>query len=398
MRGIKRPVYDTSDPSNSEHYLSKLKPRSPEWIIEYERLTEKKYKWYLPLRPYTWNEYRIYVDDFVMKTCETFYYEGFLKGLYSHFIVMYLFCFIIVWIVVIWVAAVLTLDERKLIATIQNRHGPARVGYGGYLQPISDAFKMILKEFIEPRYVKDLVFRHSAFLSFFFASFFWMALPYNGEFTIINTHFTFLFIILISLLHAYAILTAGWSSNSKYSFLGGVRTVCQLISYDIVVIFIFLNLYIHTRSMDLDLLIKDQTDKGFFLKFSLGLGFTFLIAFLAESNRHPYDLPEAEAELVSGYNVEYSSIKFAMFFLAEYASTVYTSILFMLIFLNPNEILISDYLAESIRVLISCYLTVWARSLLPRYRYDQLMRSCWKSHIPISCAAFFLNFILYVYL
>jgi len=372
------------------------KPKSPKWIAAYEQATGCKYKWYLPTRPYTWNEYRVYVDAFVMKTCEIFYYEGFLKGIYSHFIVMYSFCFIIVWIIVIWVAAVLTLDERKLIATIQHRHGPARVGYNGLLQPISDAFKMILKEFIEPRHVKDMVFRHSAFLSFFFASFFWMALPYNGEFTIINTHFTFLFIILISLLHAYAILTAGWSSNSKYSFLGGVRTVCQLISYDIVVIFVFLNLYIHFKTMDLDLIIKDQTEKGTFIKFSVSLGVIFLIAFLAESNRHPYDLPEAEAELVSGYNVEYSAIKFAMFFLAEYASTVYTAILFALIFLNPTNSIFLDLISESLRLLIACYLTVWVRSLLPRYRYDQLMRSCWKSHIPICCAMFFLNVVIYI--
>lgn len=395
---MREPDYDTKNFRDYWHYMSQWKPRSPEWIVQYERVTGHKYKWYLPVRPYTWNEYRVYVDAFVMKTCEVFYYEGFLKGLYSHFIVMYSFCFIIVWVIVIWVAAVLTLDERKLIATIQDRHGPARVGYGGFLQPISDAFKMILKEFIEPRHVKDMVFRHSAFLSFFFASFFWMALPYNGEFTIINSHFTFLFIVLISLLHAYAVLTAGWSSNSKYSFLGGVRTVCQLISYDIVVIFIFLNLYIHFRCMDLDLIIKDQIEKGVFFKFSVSLSVVFLIAFLAESNRHPYDLPEAEAELVSGYNVEYSSIKFAMFFLAEYASTVYTAILFALIFLNPNNSVFIDFISESVRLLIACYLTVWARSLLPRYRYDQLMRSCWKSHIPACCAAFFLNIVIYTFL
>lgn len=363
---------------------------------EYERVFGHKYRWWLPTRAYSWNTIRPYVDDFMEETILIFWYEGFLSAVYSHFIVMYFVCFVIVWLIVVSISAILTLDERKLMATIQNRHGPARVGYGGLLQPITDAFKMILKEFIEPHHVKDKVFRHSATLSFFFACFFWTALPYNGEFTIVSTQFSLLFIILVSLLHVYAILVAGWSSNSKYSFLGGIRTVCQLISYDIVVIFLFSNYFFHSRTLDLELIVKDQSILGAFIKFGISICISFAISFLAELNRHPYDLPEAEAELVSGYNVEYSSIRFAMFFLSEYASAVYTSILFSQLFLDPNSTYDLDLFSESIKTIISVFLTIWMRALIPRYRYDQLMRSCWKSHIPAGCASFFVNFIFYL--
>lgn len=372
-------------------------PYQPLWIRMYEEETGQKYIWWLPLRSYSWLNYRPYVDGFFIRIADTFIDEGFLKGLYSHFVVMWFLCFVIVWLIVVTISAVLTCDERKLIATIQNRHGPARVGYTGVLQPIADAFKMLLKEFIEPSHVRGAVFRHSAFLSFFFASFFWTALPYGGEFYFCMTEFSLLFLILISLLHSYAVLSAGWSSNSKYSFLGGVRTASQIISYDIAVILVVVILYINVRSLNLETIARDQQYAGSLFKNLPWISASFIIVFLAETNRHPYDLPEAEAESVSGYNVEYSSIRFAMFFLAEYAAIVYVSILFGLIFFNPDYLYDRDFLIHTTKLLTTVIFSIFLRSLVPRYRYDQLMRSCWKTHILTGCFFLLFDIMLYSY-
>ncbi len=306
---------------------------------------------------------------------------------------MFIFCYLILGLFIILVGALLTYEERKLMAAIQYRTGPSKIGLLGNFQFIADAIKMLLKEFLIPLNVKKFPFIKVAVYSFWFASFFWVVLPYSGDFNIINIEFMFLIIFFISLLHAYTILIAGWSSVSKYSFLGAIRTVCQLISYDIVLIINFISYYILLKDMNLSNLAENQ----YFIKVYLivllsPMSFILAICFLAESNRHPFDLPEAEAESVAGYNVEYSAMRFGMFFLAEYASLGFLSIFYAILFFDLNNTdSIIFFMFKSLFFLVSA---VYARAFLPRYRYDQLMRLCWKILIPISCLIFLFSLLL----
>lgn len=261
------------------------------------------------------------------------------NSFYFSFFVMFqiaplIFLFLFLIIVILLSTAFFTLQERKVLGVIQNRLGPNKLGYNGVLQPIVDGIKLFLKETIFPNQIFFLVFIFSSIFSFFVALNFWTFLPFSYNFILSDTNLSFLLIFVVSLFHVFSIILAGWSSNSKYSFLGGLRSSAQLIGYDISLVLVLLNLFIFTETLNLREIIEWQTKNGF-LVFWFPLQFLiFLICALAETNRHPFDLPEAEAELVSGYNVEYSAMSFALFFLAEYSAIIFMSVFITNVFLG----------------------------------------------------------------
>lgn len=310
--------------------------------------------------------------------------SGLKAALYSHFLVMYFFFYTIIFFLLVLTTAVLTQHERRIIADIQMRRGPAKVGPLGVLQPIADAFKLLLKEFITPRHVQEYFFWYVSSLSFVFAAFFWVVVPFGTDAGISTGDLSLFILFLSSILHIYTILIGGWASSSKYAFLGSIRTGAQLISYDVVVLMVYICLFMFAKEFSLMAFADFQSFMGCFLKFLPAHGVLFAVGGLAEMNRHPFDLPEAEAELVSGYNVEYSSIRFAMFFLSEYSSMIYYAFLINTTFFNP--FVYTSILFFILRISLVTIVIILCRAALPRYRYDQLMSICWKFFVPLEFA------------
>lgn len=216
--------------------------------------------------------------------------------------------------------AFLTLLERKLISSTQNRKGPNTVGYIGILQPFADALKLLAKETILPRNARLFIFLVSPLVSLFFALVSWAFIPFSYSAIIADINIGVFFIFTVSILHIYGIILAGWASNSRYSFLGALRSTAQLVAYDISIGLIISTLSLYTKSFSLISYVIFQDQVGYFVFYLFPLFLLFLIASLAETNRHPFDLPEAESELVGGFNTEYASSYFAFFFLSEYCS------------------------------------------------------------------------------
>jgi NADH-quinone oxidoreductase subunit H len=302
--------------------------------------------------------------------------------------------------------AFVTLLERKKIASIQNRKGPNKVGYFGVLQPVADGVKLVLKETIFPHNSILSIFVLSPLLAFSFGFIGWALLPLTGfSFMLADLEYGFILIFILSICHVYSIILSGWASNSKYSFYGSLRSAAQLIAYDITIGFIMLTIFIATRSFNMQKVIEFQIDNGWFVFYYPVLFVIFFICALAETNRHPFDLPEAEAELVSGYNVEYSSIGFALFFLGEYASILFMSSLVVVFFLGAWDaiIVLNSYAADYVLKLAAYFIKLTAviyafisiRAAIPRYRYDQLMVIGWKVLLPTSFAIFILNVIIF---
>ena len=313
----------------------------------------------------------------------------------GHEMLIYGFIVFFSLIIIIFVlisTAYYTLLERKLLATLQSRSGPLKVGYLGLLQPLADGLKLFLKEIIFPTRIYKKIFIFSSIFSFFIALNLWVILDFSYGFSISNINLVFLLIFLLSMFHVYSIIFAGWASNSKYSFLGSLRSSAQLIGYDIAMVLTVLNLVIYTESLTIEGFLTFQTNFGW-LVFWFPLNFiTFFICILAETNRHPFDLPEAEAELVAGYNVEYSAISFALFFLAEYSAMIFMSVLTVHMFFGGwftfSNLIFLNYLFYFLKILLVLYLFVFIRALIPRYRYDQLMRIGWKILIPFQIILF----------
>lgn len=313
------------------------------------------------------------------------------------FLIYFLFEIIYLIIPLLIIVAFFTVFERKVMAIAQRRQGPNVVGLDGFLQAFADGFKLFLKEIIIPFSSNYYVFLLGPFLTFFLSLLNWILIPFYP----LNNYiipYSLLYIYVVSSLSIYGIILSGWSSNSKYSLLGALRSTAQMISYELLIGFIFLILCIFTNSLNLVDFILIQKEK--FLIFPLlPIFFIFLIVILAETNRHPFDLPEAEAELVSGYNTEYSSIKFAFFFLGEYANMFLMAVLTVIFFLGGWYSFIF-FLKDisflfSLKILLIMFFFIWARILLPRYRYDQLMRICWKIFLPLLFGffIFYLNFL-----
>lgn len=297
--------------------------------------------------------------------------------------------------------AFFTLVERHIIASVQRRQGPNVTGMFGLLQPVTDGVKLIFKESVLPKSSNLLIFFFAPIFTFGLALANWVVLPLGEGFALIDINVGILYIFALSSLGVHSIIMAGWSSNSKYAFLGALRSAAQMISYELSLGVTILSVLICAGTLNLtEIVLSQSTYYNFLILFPMFI--VFYICALAETNRHPFDLPEAEAELVSGYNVEYSAAAFALFFLAEYANIMVMSFLTVIFFLGgwyaPFDFLnfIPGIFWIVLKALVFIVLFVLIRAVLPRYRYDQLMRLGWKVFLPLSLSFFFLlaNFLI----
>jgi len=287
--------------------------------------------------------------------------------------------------------AYFTLVERKIMAGIQRRRGPDVVGAWGLLQPLADGFKLIIKETILPSTANTVLFVISPILTFMLSIVGWAVIPFGNSFVLSDINIGVLYLFAVSSLGVYGIVMSGWSSNSKYAFLGGLRSAAQMVSYEVSIGFVIIAVILCAGSLNLSEIALAQQSIWYAIPL-FPMFLMFFISALAETNRHPFDLPEAEAELVAGYNVEYSAAGFALFFLGEYANMLLmssvTTVFFLGAWLSPFSFipltLIPGPFWFAIKVCFFVALFVWARAAYPRYRYDQLMRLGWKVFLPLS--------------
>jgi NADH-quinone oxidoreductase subunit H len=289
--------------------------------------------------------------------------------------------------------AYLTLMERKVIAAMQLRKGPNVVGPFGLLQPLADGLKLMLKEVIIPTAANKALFFLAPMITFALALIGWAVIPFSENFVVANLNVGVIYLLATSSLGVYGIIIAGWASNSKYAFLGAIRSSAQMISYELSIGLIVVSVVILVGSLNLSDIVLAQKSHWFVLP-CFPMFILFFASALAETNRHPFDLPEAESELVAGYNVEYSSMPFSMFFLGEYANMILISAFASLLFLGGwlpicdsefcNAVPGFIWLCSKIFFLLFCF--IWVRATLPRYRYDQLMRLGWKVFLPVALA------------
>ncbi|MBM3559976.1 MAG: NADH-quinone oxidoreductase subunit NuoH [Alphaproteobacteria bacterium] len=291
--------------------------------------------------------------------------------------------------------AYLTYAERKVIAAMQLRIGPNVVGPLGLFQPLADGLKLLVKETIIPTGANRVVFIVAPMLTFVLAVIGWAVIPFGDGLVISDINVGVLYLFAISSLGVYGIIMAGWASNSKYAFLGALRSSAQMVSYEVSIGFVIITVLLAAGSLNLSDIVRAQEDMWFFIPLA-PMFVIFVISALAETNRAPFDLPEAEAELVSGYNVEYSAMTFALFFLGEYANMILmsgmTTVLFLGGWLAPFNIAPILWIPEAVwsvfwfmaKLSAVLFIFLWVRATLPRYRYDQLMRLGWKVFLPLS--------------
>nr|CAH59796.1 NADH dehydrogenase subunit 1 [Zygaena beatrix metaxys] len=279
--------------------------------------------------------------------------------------------------------AFLTLLERKVLGYIQIRKGPNKVGMMGILQPFSDAIKLFTKEQTYPMFSNYLSYYFSPIISFILSLMIWLLIPYY--FNMISFNLGLMFFFCCTSLGVYSVMIAGWSSNSNYALLGGLRSVAQTISYEVSLVLIMMSSIIFVMDFNLMMFNEYQSVIWFFF-LMIPLSLCWFSSSLAETNRTPFDFAEGESELVSGFNVEYSSGGFALIFMAEYSSILFMSMFFCLMYLGGYNLGLIFYL----KLVLISFLFIWVRGTLPRYRYDKLMYLAWKSYLPIS-----LNFIIF---
>ena len=289
--------------------------------------------------------------------------------------------------------AYLTYAERKVLAAMQLRQGPNIVGPFGLLQPMADGLKLFSKETVIPAGANRGVFVAAPMLTFLLSLIAWAVIPFDAGMVLADINVGVLYLFAISSLGVYGIIMAGWASNSKYAFLGGLRSAAQMVSYEVSIGFVIITVLLCVGSLNLSKIVLAQRHVWFAIPL-LPMFVVFFISALAETNRAPFDLPEGESELVGGYNVEYSAMTFALFFLGEYANMILmsgmTTILFLGGWLPPVSIAPFTWIpgpiwfALKIAVVLFCFL--WVRATVPRYRYDQLMRLGWKIFLPFSLA------------
>ena len=328
---------------------------------------------------------------------------------YTTFIIFSLIKLVVVFTFYMLSAALLTLAERKISAWIQGRHGPNRVGgRGGWLQPAADGVKNFMKEETEPGNASQPLFSMAPALSFIPAMLVWCIIPWGSplptrwgrvDLVVADLPIGFLFLLAIASLGVYGIVLAGWASNNKYSFLGGLRSSAQMVSYEVALGMSTIPVILLAGNVSMGEIVRQQSH-AMWNVFNLTVAFiVFIVASLAETNRVPFDLPEAESELIAGYHTEYSAMKFSLFFIAEYANMVTASALMATLFLGGWDIPFTGWdNAAPFTVLktlltLGCFLTktgffvfvfIWIRWTVPRFRYDQLMSLGWRVMLPLS--------------
>jgi NADH-quinone oxidoreductase subunit H len=291
--------------------------------------------------------------------------------------------------------AYLTYAERKVLAAAQLRMGPNVVGWFGLLQPIADGAKLFLKETVIPTGANRVIFIAAPILTFVLSLIAWAVIPFDDGVVIANINVGILYLFAISSLGVYGVIMAGWSSNSKYAFLGALRSAAQMVSYEVSIGFVMVSVLLCVGSLNLSAIVEAQKHIWFAIPL-LPMFVVFFVSGLAETNRSPFDLVEGESELVAGFMVEYSAMTFALFFLGEYANMILmsatTSILFLGGWLAPFNIQpFSGFLAHvwsfawfALKIAFCLFCFLWVRATFPRFRYDQLMRLGWKVFLPLS--------------
>ena len=294
-------------------------------------------------------------------------------------------------VVLLLSVAYLTLAERKVLAGIQIRKGPNVVGPFGLLQPIADGMKLLFKETILPAGANRVVFIAAPMLTFILALIAWAVIPFSEGVVLADINVGILYLFAISSLGVYGVIMAGWASNSKYPFLGALRSAAQMVSYEVSMGFVIITVLICVGSLNLTDIVLAQKNIWFAVPL-LPMFVIFFVSTLAETNRSPFDLPEGESEIVAGFFLEYSAMPFALFYLGEYGNMILmsamTSILFLGGWLPPLDVAPFNWIpgpiwfAGKVAFVLFCFL--WVRGTMPRFRYDQLMRLGWKVFLPFS--------------
>jgi NADH-quinone oxidoreductase subunit H len=289
--------------------------------------------------------------------------------------------------------------DRKIWAAMQMRRGPNVVGPFGLFQTFADAAKLFLKETIIPASASREVFLLAPMISFVLALAIWAVMPFDAGLVLADLNVGLLYVFAVSSMGVYGIIMSGWASNSKYPFLGGLRSAAQMVSYEVSMGFILVAVMLYAQSLNLSEIVMAQKGNvlgvlngNIFNPLLFPMAIMFFIVALAETNRPPFDLPEAEAELVAGYQVEYSSMSFALFFLGEYANILFMCALIPTLFLGgwlppldlPFLYLVPGFVWFLVKMGIMFFIFAWVKASVPRYRYDQLMRLGWKVFLPLS--------------
>ena len=310
--------------------------------------------------------------------------------------ILYIIVFVLVSV------AFFTHAERKILAAVQRRKGPNLIGVFGLLQPLADGFKLLVKEAITPSNSSKTTFVIAPLLTFIVSLLSWVVIPFDKYSTLSELNLGLLYVLAASSLGVYGIIVAGWSSNSKYAFLGAMRSAAQMISYEISIGFVICTIVLCTGSFNLSAIVGYQKDVVWFIVPFIFVFVLFFICIVAETNRHPFDLPEAEAELVAGYTVEYSAMKFALFSLGEYSNILLMSALTIVLFFGGWLPLFDflDFIPNSVwfglKICFFVIIFVLLRAGLPRFRYDQLMTLGWTTFLPMAIFYFvFITFGLY---
>ena len=287
--------------------------------------------------------------------------------------------------------AYLTYAERKVLGAIQLRQGPMVVGPFGLLQPIADGLKLLVKETIVPAGANRAVFFLAPMLTFLLSLVAWAVIPFDDGMVIADINVGVLYLFAISSLGVYGIIMAGWASNSRYAFLGGLRSAAQMVSYEVSIGFVIITVLLCVGSLNLSEVVRAQEGLWFIIPL-FPMFVVFFVSALAETNRAPFDLPEGESEITGGFMVEYSAMTYALFFLGEYANMIlmsaFATILFLGGWLPPLSIPPFTWVPGPIwfilKICLCLFVFVWVRGTMPRYRYDQLMRLGWKVFLPLS--------------